>query len=56
MSMNSMHLHIIFLVSNDSTIIRCGNIDIKEIFLEQFWCPNFSMYFELWFFLIKYFI
>jgi len=36
-------------------IISCDNIDIREDFLKGFWRPNFSMYFELLFFPIKFF-
>jgi hypothetical protein len=53
MNMDFMHLHIIFYWLNDSMIIWCGNIDIKEDFLRTFWWPNFFMYLDWRFFLIK---
>jgi hypothetical protein len=34
-------------------VIWCGKVDTKEDFLEGFWWSKFSMYFELWFFLIN---
>jgi hypothetical protein len=34
-------------------VIWCDNIDTKENFLEGFWWTIFSMYLELWFFLLS---
>jgi hypothetical protein len=34
-------------------VIWCGNIDTKEDFLEGFWWSKFSMYLEVWFFLLS---
>lgn len=36
MSMDSMHLHVIFLRIKDSMTIWCDDVDIKEYFLERF--------------------